>query len=157
MKSVFIPPASGFNADIRVQGDKSISHRAIIIGSLAKGVTKISNFLEAADTLDTAKIYRQMGVSISKKGRDYYVKGRGLFSLKKPSSFLYVGNSGTSIRLNLGVLAAQDFDSEITGDKQIVKRPMRRVLDPLSLMGASFESNGGFAPIKVKGAALKGI
>jgi len=107
VKNIKISPVTGFDAVIKVQGDKSISHRAIIIGSLAKGTTRISNFLEASDTLDTAAIYRRMGVGIEKKGRDYFVRGKGLFSLKKPGKMLYAGNSGTSIRLNLGVLAAQ--------------------------------------------------
>jgi 3-phosphoshikimate 1-carboxyvinyltransferase len=157
MKKIHISPASGCRQKVVVQGDKSISHRAIIIGSLAKGITRIKNFLEAEDTLNTAKIYRELGVKIEKKSGRYIVRGRGLFSLREPSKTLYAGNSGTSIRLNLGVLAAQRFGSVITGDAQIVKRPMRRVIMPLTEMGAKFESNNGLAPVTVHGAQLHGI
>ncbi|MCX8094250.1 MAG: 3-phosphoshikimate 1-carboxyvinyltransferase [Candidatus Goldbacteria bacterium] len=152
-----ISPVSGCIKKITVQGDKSISHRAVIIGSLAKGITKIYNFLEAEDTLNTVKIYKQMGVRIEKKGAIYYIHGNGLFSLHEPKNELYVGNSGTAIRLTLGVLAAQNFRASITGDAQIVKRPMNRVIKPLSEMGARFESNNGFAPVIVHGGSLKGI
>ncbi len=157
MKNEFIKPVSGVKKTIVVQGDKSISHRSVIIGSLAKGVTKVSGFLEAEDTLNTIKIFRQLGVKIIKKGPEYFIYGEGLRSFKKPSKTLYVGNSGTGIRLILGVLAAQKFKCTITGDKQIVKRPMNRIMQPLSLMGAKFESNNGYAPITVIGGRLKGI
>ncbi len=157
MKKIHIAPLSGCRAKISVQGDKSISHRAIIIGSLAKGTTVIENFLEAGDTLNTAKIYREMGVRIEKKKGRYVVRGRGLGALREPSGVLYTGNSGTSIRLNLGILAAQNFTSTITGDAQIVKRPMKRVILPLSEMGARFEKNNGLAPVTVHGSPLRGI
>ena len=157
MKKTHIAPLSGCRASVSVQGDKSISHRAIIMGSLAKGTTRVKNMLEAGDTLNTVKIYRELGVKIEKKGKDYLIHGRGLFSLREPAKVLYAGNSGTSIRLNLGVLAAQNFTSVITGDAQIEKRPMRRVILPLSEMGAKFESNNGLAPVTVHGGALHGI
>jgi len=157
MKKNHISPLSGCVKKISIPGDKSISHRAVIIGSLATGVTKIFNFLEAEDTLNTIKVYKQLGVKIEKKGSVYSIYGNGLFSLREPKKELYVGNSGTAIRLTLGVLAAQNFRSVITGDAQIVKRPMNRVIHPLSEMGAHFESANGFAPVTVQGGSLKGI
>jgi len=157
MKKIHVSPLNGCLKKISVPGDKSISHRAVIIGSLAKGVTKIYDFLEAEDTLNTIKVYKQIGVKIEKKGQTYDVYGKGLFSFREPKKELYVGNSGTAIRLTLGVLAAQNFKSVITGDAQIIKRPMNRVIIPLSEMGARFESNNGFAPITVQGGSLKGI
>jgi 3-phosphoshikimate 1-carboxyvinyltransferase len=157
MKKIHISPAGPCVKSVNVQGDKSLSHRAVIIGSLAKGVTKITNFLEAEDTLNTVKVYSDMGVRIEKKGSAYYIYGRGLFSLRQSKKELYVGNSGTDIRLSLGVLAAQNFTSVITGDGQIENRPMKRVIEPLTKMGARFESNDGKAPVTVFGGSLKGI
>ena len=157
MRKIHIEPLSGCRKTISVQGDKSISHRAVIIGALAKGKTRIRNFLEAEDTLNTVNIYRSLGVKVEKKKGIYSVFGRGLFSFREPQKPLYVGNSGTAIRLTLGALAAQPFTSSITGDAQIVKRPMKRVISPLTMMGAKFESNNGFAPVTVHGRDLKGI
>ncbi len=157
MKKIHISPVKACVKSVNVQGDKSLSHRSVIIGSLARGVTKVTNFLEAEDTLNTIKVYKAMGVKIEKKAGIYYIHGRGLFSLRQPQKTLYVGNSGTNIRLSLGVLAAQNFTSTITGDGQIVMRPMKRVLEPLEKMGAKFESNDGKAPVVVHGGSLKGI
>jgi 3-phosphoshikimate 1-carboxyvinyltransferase len=157
MKKIHVAPLGKCRASVNVQGDKSISHRAVIIGSIAKGVTRVSNFLEASDTLNTVKVYTALGVKIEKKKDEYLIYGNGLYSLNQPAGQLYVGNSGTDIRLSLGVLAAQHFTSVITGDNQIVKRPMARVMEPLSAMGAKFESRGGKAPITVHGQTLKGI
>jgi 3-phosphoshikimate 1-carboxyvinyltransferase len=157
MKKIHVAPLAKCHAGVFVQGDKSISHRAVIIGSIAKGVTRVTNFLEAADTLNTVKVYSDLGVKIEKKKGEYFIHGNGLYSLNQPSQPLYVGNSGTDIRLSLGVLAAQHFISVITGDNQIVKRPMARVIEPLSLMGGRFESRGGKAPVTVHGQTLKGI
>ena len=157
MKKIHVAPVKGVKKSLSVQGDKSISHRAIIIGSLAKGKTEITNFLEAEDTLNTIKVYKQLGVKIEKKSGRYSVFGRGLNSFRQPAKQLYVGNSGTGIRLTLGVLAAQNFNCSITGDGQIVKRPMNRVLLPLTQMGARFKSNNGYAPVFVTGGPLRGI
>jgi len=157
MKKIHISPKKNCKAVIKVEGDKSISHRAIIIGSIAKGKTEIENFLEAEDTLNTVNIFREMGVKIEKKGDNYFVYGNGLNSLREPNKILYSGNSGTGIRLTLGILAAQPFTSTITGDSQVVKRPMMRVIEPLTRMGAKFQSNNGYAPITVYGSNLKGI
>jgi len=157
MKSIFIKPVYGAKKTVNVQGDKSISHRSVILGSLAKGITRVTGFLEAEDTLNTMKIFKQLGVRIKKQGGVYLIYGQGLRSFKKPDKTLYVGNSGTGIRLILGVLAAQGFTCRITGDAQIVKRPMKRMIEPLSLMGARFESNNGFAPVTVHGGVLHGV
>ncbi len=157
MKKIHVAPAAGIKKSLSVQGDKSISHRAIIIGSLAKGRTEISNFLEAEDTLNTIKVYKQLGVKIEKKKGKYQVFGRGLNSFRQPVKQLYVGNSGTGIRLTLGVLAPQNFSCSITGDGQIIKRPMNRVILPLTQMGARFKSNNGRAPVSVAGGPLRGI
>ncbi|HDT15297.1 MAG TPA: 3-phosphoshikimate 1-carboxyvinyltransferase [Firmicutes bacterium] len=157
MKKIFVSPVSKKIKSITVQGDKSISHRAVIIGSLARGNTVINGFLEAEDTVNTIKIFKQLGVNVQKIKGSYVVKGRGMNGFRRPQKELYVGNSGTGIRLALGVLAAQRFDSVITGDASITKRPMRRVIVPLTEMGAKFESNKGFAPITVHGTNLSGI
>ncbi|MCE5299702.1 MAG: 3-phosphoshikimate 1-carboxyvinyltransferase [Spirochaetia bacterium] len=157
MKKIHLPRSNGCIRTVNVQGDKSLSHRAVIIGSLAKGVTRIDNFLEADDTLNTIKVYKDMGVKIEKKGASYLVHGKGLNSLRQPQEVLYTGNSGTGIRLTLGVLAAQPFTTVITGDKQIVKRPMDRVMEPLMKMGAKFEAANNLAPVTVYGGNLHGM
>ena len=157
MKKMHVGPAKNCRKTVTVQGDKSISHRAIIIGSMAKGTTIVSNFLEAEDTLNTIKVYRELGVKIEKTKNKYYIYGRGAGSLRQSHEALYVGNSGTNIRLTMGVLSAKNFTSVITGDGQIVKRPMGRVIEPLTLMGAKFESNQGKAPVTILGGTLKGI
>jgi 3-phosphoshikimate 1-carboxyvinyltransferase len=157
MKKMHVSPAQNCKKTVVVQGDKSISHRAIIIGSMAKGVTVVSNFLEAEDTFNTIKVYKALGVKIEKKKNKYYIYGRGLGSLRQASETLYVGNSGTNIRLTIGVLASQNFSSVITGDGQIAKRPMQRVMEPLMQMGAKFESNQGKTPITINGTTLQGI
>ncbi len=157
MKKVYVSSLKRSAGAVKAPGDKSISHRAVIIGSLARGVTKISNFLEAEDTLNTVKIYRSLGVKIEKKKNLYFVHGKGLMSLREPQGELYAGNSGTCIRLSLGVLAAQPFTSVITGDGQVTRRPMKRVIFPLSGMGGKFESSRGHAPITVRSRTLKGI
>lgn len=157
MKKIQIVPVSGVKKKLSVQGDKSISHRAVIIGSLAEGLTTVTSFLEAEDTLNTVKIFKKLGVQIKKENDTVYIHGRGLASLRQTPEVLYVGNSGTGMRLILGVLAAQPFVSRITGDAQIVKRPMKRVIEPLQLMGATLTSNHGFAPVTVQGGALRAI
>ncbi len=150
----------GLKGSFRVPGDKSISHRSIMLGSLAEGVTEVSGFLEAEDALATLKSFQSMGVNIEQLGEGRVrIHGVGLHGLKKPESDLYVGNSGTSMRLLSGILAGQSFDSVLTGDSSLTKRPMRRVLDPLSLMAAKVESSdGGTSPLKISGKqALVGI
>lgn len=140
-------------------GDKSISHRSVMFGALAKGVTEISNFLRGADCLSTISCFRSMGVDIEEKGENVLVHGKGLRGLRRPDGILDCGNSGTTTRLISGILAAQDFDVTLTGDESIQKRPMKRIIDPLSLMGAEIESvrGNGCAPLHITGAPLHGI
>ena len=148
-----IQPGGVISGKLRVPGDKSISHRAIILGSIAIGDTEITGFLEGEDTLLTLQAFRDMGVVIQgPEGGVMRVQGVGLRGLKKPAAPLYVGNSGTAMRLLAGLLSGQDFDVEITGDKSLSKRPMTRIADPLTAMGAIIEtSNKGRPPLFIKG------
>ncbi|MGP4845950.1 bifunctional prephenate dehydrogenase/3-phosphoshikimate 1-carboxyvinyltransferase [Marinobacter sp. 1Y8] len=146
--------------DIRVPGDKSMSHRSIMLGALAEGVTEVTGFLEGEDSLATLQAFRDMGVAIEGPDQGYVrIRGVGLHGLKAPRGPLYVGNSGTAMRLFAGLLAGQGFDSELTGDESLNKRPMGRVADPLRLMGAVIETGeGGRPPLKIRGGlALKGM
>ena len=145
---------------IRVPGDKSISHRSIMLGSLAEGVTEISGFLEGEDSLATVAAFRAMGVAIEgpHQGR-VSINGVGLHGLKQPSGPLDCGNSGTSMRLLAGLLSGQSFDVELIGDASLSRRPMKRIAKPLAAMGAKIETVGeGTPPMRIKGGqALQGI
>ncbi|WNL40672.1 bifunctional prephenate dehydrogenase/3-phosphoshikimate 1-carboxyvinyltransferase [Halomonas sp. PAMB 3264] len=155
-----VKPGGQAQGRLRVPGDKSMSHRSIMLGALAEGVTEVKGFLEGEDSLATLQAFREMGVAIEgpHQGR-VIIHGVGLHGLKAPAGPLYVGNSGTAMRLFAGLLAGQDFDSELTGDESLTKRPMGRVADPLRAMGATVETaDGGRPPLVIKGgAALKGI
>ena len=140
---------------IKVPGDKSISHRAVMLGSLANGVTEISGFLKGADCLSTIDCFRKMGIDIDINDENVTVHGNGLRGLKKPDEMLYTGNSGTTTRLLCGILAGQNFDTSITGDASIQKRPMGRVVKPLSIMGAKIENE--YCPLYITGTKLHGI
>ena len=140
---------------IKVPGDKSISHRAVMLGSLANGVTEISGFLKGADCLSTIDCFRKMGIDIDINGENVTVHGNGLRGLLKPDEMLYTGNSGTTTRLLCGILAGQNFDTSITGDTSIQKRPMGRVVKPLSMMGAKIENE--YCPLYITGTKLHGI
>lgn len=140
---------------IKVPGDKSISHRAVMLGSLANGVTEISGFLKGADCLSTIDCFRKMEIDIDINGENVTVHGNGLRGLKKPDEMLYTGNSGTTTRLLCGILAGQNFDTSITGDASIQKRPMGRVVQPLSMMGAKIENE--YCPLYITGTKLHGI
>jgi 3-phosphoshikimate 1-carboxyvinyltransferase len=159
--TVFYVEAGGaLNGTIRVAGDKSISHRSIMLGSLAEGVTEVSGFLEGEDCLATMNAFRAMGVKIDHYGEgQVHIEGAGLKGLKKPGAPLDLGNSGTSMRLMSGICAGQDFDVTLIGDASLSKRPMRRVTEPLSAMGAKIEtSEGGTPPLKIYGGqTLKGM
>ena len=140
-------------------GDKSISHRAIMFSSIAKGKTKITNFLIGQDCLSTIDCFRKMGVDISIDNRNVIVNGVGLTGLNNPKDVLDVGNSGTTIRLLSGILAGNDFESILIGDESIAKRPMKRVTDPLREMGCRIEGkdDANYTPIKIYGGNLNGI
>ena len=146
--------------EIRVAGDKSISHRSIILGALADGVTDVEGFLEGEDSLATLQAFKDMGVVIEgpDNGR-VRIHGVGINGLKAPAGPIYLGNSGTGMRLFAGLLSGQSFDTELTGDESLSKRPMERVAGPLRLMGAKIESGeGGRPPLKIRGGqSLKGI
>lgn len=145
--------------EVIVPGDKSISHRAIIFGSISHGMTKVTNFLDGEDCLRTIDAFREMGVQIDKQGNSVLVHGNGLEGLKKPAKALDFGNSGTTTRLMLGLLSGLPFETNIFGDESLTKRPMDRVTAPLREMGAVIkgEEGGKYLPITVQGGALKGI
>lgn len=149
----------GLHGEITVPGDKSISHRAVMFGSLAKGNTEITHFLQGADCLSTISCFKKLGVEIDNTPERILIKGKGLHGLKPPASILDTGNSGTTTRLISGILAAQPFETILTGDESIRKRPMDRIMIPLSEMGAQITSmeNNGCAPLKIVGAPLHGI
>ena len=146
-----------FSAAIEVPGDKSISHRAVILGSLARGKTVLRHFLEADDCLRTEAAFQRMGVDISRKGSVWVIRGKGLWALCDPRRPIYLGNSGTSMRLLLGVLAGQPFRVTLTGDRSLSRRPMRRVADPLMKMGASIKGRSGadHPPLTIQGGLLR--
>ena len=149
------------NGELTVPGDKSISHRSIMLGSLAKGTTEVSGFLQGADCLSSISCFEKMGVEIENDVEHNLVRihGKGLHGLTEPASVLDVGNSGTTTRLMSGILSAQPFSSTVDGDASIRKRPMGRIMTPLSQMGANFQSlqTDCCAPFVVTGGKLKGI
>lgn len=151
--------ASRLHGEVTVPGDKSISHRSVMFGSIAKGTTEIHNFLEGADCLSTISCFRNMGIEIEQKKDIVVVHGNGLRGLKAPTCILDCGNSGTTTRLISGILAPQHFEVTLTGDESIQKRPMRRIMEPLSLMGADITSirDNDCAPLKIRGKLLHGI
>ncbi|MFT7413930.1 MAG: 3-phosphoshikimate 1-carboxyvinyltransferase [Methylophagaceae bacterium] len=154
-----VQPGGKLQGKLRVPGDKSISHRSIMLGSLAEGITEVTGFLEGDDALATLASFRAMGVQIEgpKEGR-VTIHGVGMHGLKAADEAIYLGNSGTSMRLLSGLLAGQNFASTLTGDKSLSARPMRRVTDPLAMMGAKIDSDEDRPPLKIKaGNQLTGI
>ena len=145
--------------ELSVPGDKSISHRAVMFGSLAEGTTEVTNFLQGADCLSTISCFRQMGIDIENTPDWILIHGKGLHGLSRPDDILDVGNSGTTTRLMSGILAGQNFDCTVNGDASIQKRPMKRIMTPLSLMGADISSipGNGCAPLHIQGHPLKAI
>ncbi len=145
--------------ELRVPSDKSISHRSIILTSLADGISNIKNFLKAGDTLTTLNVYRKLGVSINEEKGILKVKGVNFKGYKEPEDILDMGNSGTTTRLTLGLLSGQDFFSSLTGDESLRQRPMGRVVEPLRSMGAKIDGrqDGKLLPLSVRGSYLKGI
>ena len=155
-----LQPGGRISGEIRVPGDKSISHRSIMLGALADGITEVKGFLEGEDSLATLQAFRDMGVTIEGPDAGFVrIHGVGINGLQAPRGPLYLGNSGTAMRLFSGLLAAQPFDSELTGDESLSKRPMGRVADPLRAMGAVIDTaEGGRPPLKIRGGhALTGI
>jgi len=143
-------PGGSVNGSFRVPGDKSISHRSIILASIAQGTTHINGFLEGEDSLNTLAAFRAMGVPIERDAKQILVLGVGLHGLQKPEKVLQMGNSGTAMRLMLGLLAGQVFDTTLAGDESLSKRPMNRVIKPLLEMNANIESQaGGMAPLQI--------
>ncbi|NQU17845.1 MAG: 3-phosphoshikimate 1-carboxyvinyltransferase [Candidatus Saganbacteria bacterium] len=161
MASLKIKSASKLSGEIHVPGDKSISHRAVMLGSIAEGETRVEGFLAGEDCLATVECFKQLGLQLSAIGSRLSIQGKGLRGLKKPSKPLYVGNSGTTIRLISGIMAGQNFDCEISGDASIQKRPMKRIIDPLLSMGAKIsgkkQKGNSFPPLKIKGSKLKAM
>lgn len=154
-----IKKLTNLHGEITVPGDKSISHRAVMFGSLAKGTTRITHFLEGADCLSTISCFRKMGIDIENNNGEILVHGKGLRGLSSPTDILDVGNSGTTTRLISGILAGQNFVSELTGDDSIQSRPMKRIMTPLLSMGADITSIKGnnCVPLRIAGHPLKAI
>lgn len=145
--------------ELKAPSDKSISHRAVILGSLAQGKTKILNFSPCDDCLSTLGAFKELGVSMVHQEDELIIEGRGLGGLQKPRGRIYLGNSGTSMRLILGVLSGEDFPVTLTGDASLSRRPMKRITAPLSSMGAKIEGgdDANFAPLTIQGGKLKAI
>jgi len=154
MESKTVEPAKAVAGTTDVPGDKSISHRAVILGALSVTPCRVENFLAAEDCLATAEAFRQMGVPIEQAGTRLEIKGRGLDGLKAPAKIIDCGNSGTTTRLLMGVLTGQPFEVELAGDASLSRRPMKRVMEPLSQMGAFFTPKGAAPdrlPLRVRG------
>lgn len=154
-----IKPLQSLRGAIKVPGDKSISHRAVMFGSIAQGTTEISGFLMGQDCLSTIRCFRQLGIEITINEDKVIVEGKGLQGLREPDDVLDVGNSGTTIRLISGILAGQNFTTTLTGDHSIRRRPMGRVTEPLGQMGAFVvgRDKGRLAPLSIKGGNLQPI
>ena len=144
----------GINGIIKIPGDKSISHRSVIIPAISTGFCQITNILKSDDVLRTINAFKEMGVEIKEENKKILINGKGLESLKKPNKDLYLGNSGTSARLLTGLLASQKFDSVLTGDKSLSSRPMQRITNPLTEMGAKIKTHDGKLPLHIKGSIL---
>lgn len=150
---------SSLQGEISIPGDKSISHRAVMFGAMAEGKTTINHFLAGEDCLSTISCFEKMGVSIKREGEYVEVEGKGIEGLSEPTSILDVGNSGTTTRLMLGILAGVPFHTSLIGDESIAKRPMSRVTVPLRSMGAKIDGreHGQYTPLSTRGGALKAI
>ncbi|HGG58747.1 MAG TPA: 3-phosphoshikimate 1-carboxyvinyltransferase, partial [Gammaproteobacteria bacterium] len=155
-----VTPGGTVDGSLRVPGDKSISHRSIMLGAIAEGITRVSGFLDGEDCLATLDAFRAMGVTIHgpDEGR-VDIQGVGMHGLRAPEQPLDLGNSGTSMRLLSGLLAGQGFDVTLRGDASLSKRPMRRVTEPLALMGAKIDTGeNGTPPLNIHGGqTLRGI
>ncbi|RDW22051.1 3-phosphoshikimate 1-carboxyvinyltransferase [Oceanobacillus chungangensis] len=156
---VLAPCNKALQGELEIPGDKSISHRAVILGSIANGTTKVSNFLDGEDCMRTVKAFELMGVSIEKQDSTVIIEGKGTSALKEPVEPLYFGNSGTTTRLMLGILSGLPFFTTVYGDASLTKRPMDRVIDPLRAMNASIDGrqDGSYLPLSIRGENLQGI
>ena len=155
-----VPPSRTFAGEVRVPGDKSVSHRAVMLGAIANGETEVTGFLEAEDTRATLRAVRALGVTVaSDDAGSLRIRGAGREGLRRPAGPLNLGNSGTGLRLLTGLLAGQTFDSTLAGDESLSRRPMRRIAEPLARMGARVETGpGGTPPLTVRGGQrLAGI
>lgn len=150
---------SGLKGKITVPGDKSVSHRCVMFGSIAEGTTEVQHFLTGADCLATIRCFRSLGIEIEEKETSVIIHGKGLHGLAAPSEMLDTGNSGTTTRLLSGILAGQTFESVLSGDESLNRRPMKRIMDPLMQMGAKISSirNNGCAPLRISPGELHGI
>jgi 3-phosphoshikimate 1-carboxyvinyltransferase len=159
MESFTVQPAKSVRGEIAVPGDKSISHRSIMLGSIARGVTSVRGFLRGEDNISTLNAFRAMGVTVDDDGDTLRIEGKGLHGLSEPSDILDCGNSGTSMRLITGLLAGQKFFSVVTGDRYLRNRPMKRVIEPLGRMGAAIfgRAGGDRAPLAIVGKGLAAI
>ncbi|HCE67659.1 MAG: 3-phosphoshikimate 1-carboxyvinyltransferase [Geobacteraceae bacterium GWC2_55_20] len=159
MKSITVQPATSLKGELAVPGDKSISHRSIMLGAIANGITTVRGFLRGEDNMSTMHAFRAMGVNIEDDGETISIHGRGLHGLQEPGDVLDCGNSGTTIRLITGLLSGQSFFSVVTGDQYLRKRPMKRVVEPLTRMGARIlgRNQGSLAPLAINGGGLAGI
>jgi 3-phosphoshikimate 1-carboxyvinyltransferase len=159
MADYLVEPSPAIVGRLRVPGDKSISHRAVMFGAIASGTTHVTGFLEGEDCLSTMKAVAQLGVSVHRPAPgEVRVEGVGLRGLRAPDGVLDMGNAGTAMRLFMGLMAAQPFDTQLVGDSSLMRRPMERVAKPLRAMGAQIETQDGRPPVRVRGgAALRGI
>lgn len=153
------PCSNALNGELQVPGDKSISHRAVILGSLAKGTTKITHFLTGEDCQRTINAFRLLGVEFEVDNTTVYIHSNGLSHFKEPIEPIYFGNSGTTARLMLGVLSGLPFFTTAYGDASLTSRPMDRVIVPLQQMGANIDgrSRGSYLPLAIKGGGLSGV
>ena len=140
---------NGILGNIVIPADKSISHRSIIIPSIAMGISEVNNLLMSDDVLHTLNAFKTLGVKIEELKNKIIIHGKGLDSLTKPNKNIYLGNSGTSARLLTGLLASQTFESILVGDESLSSRPMKRIIDPLKLMGAEFQNTSGTLPLNL--------
>ncbi len=158
MQHIIHPLKKGLRGTLNIPGDKSVSHRSVIFGSIAHGLSEVENFLNGEDCICTRKAFEAMGVQIENPSPDrLIIHGQGIQSLKASSQALYLGNSGTAMRLLTGLCAGLSFSSQLTGDASLSSRPMKRVIDPLSQMGALISSIDGHAPLTISPHPLKGI
>jgi len=146
-----VEPAADLRGDLEVPGDKSISHRAVILGALSVTPTRVENFLNGEDCLSTVNAFRQMGIRIEQDKNNLEIHGKGLEGLRAPAQPINCGNSGTTARLLMGVLTGQPFEVELRGDASLSKRPMSRVIEPLTRMGATFPTDATTLPLKIRG------